>query len=99
MWGEVIESLESVGAKFSVPLTGAGPWHAREYPKLKPVGVVEHLSDGVVIMYLGRIVEIVGTDGLFTEPNDPCTKTLLAETPRLETRKRRFAACQLNDDG
>ena len=54
------------------------------------LGVVEHLSDRVVIMYLGRIVEIAGTDALFTEPNHPYTKALLAEVPRLETRKRRF---------
>ena len=54
------------------------------------LGVVEHLSDRVVIMYLGRIVEIAQTDALFFEPNHPYTKALLAEVPRLETRRRRF---------
>ena len=54
------------------------------------LGVVEHLSDRVVIMYLGRIVEIAQTDALFSEPNHPYTKALLAEVPRLETRRRRF---------
>jgi peptide/nickel transport system ATP-binding protein len=54
------------------------------------LGVVEHLSDRVVIMYLGRIVEIAQTDALFAEPNHPYTKALLAEVPRLETRRRRF---------
>jgi peptide/nickel transport system ATP-binding protein len=54
------------------------------------LGVVEHLSDRVVIMYLGRIVEIAQTDSLFAEPNHPYTKALLAEVPRLETRRRRF---------
>jgi peptide/nickel transport system ATP-binding protein len=54
------------------------------------LGVVEHLSDRVVIMYLGRIVEIAQTGALFFEPNHPYTKALLAEVPRLETRRRRF---------
>jgi len=54
------------------------------------LGVVEHLSDRVVIMYLGRVVEIAQTDALFAEPNHPYTKALLAEVPRLETRRRRF---------
>jgi peptide/nickel transport system ATP-binding protein len=55
------------------------------------LGVVEHLSDRVVIMYLGRVVEIAPTDALFGAPNHPYTRALLANVPRLEARKRRFA--------
>jgi len=54
------------------------------------LGVVEHLSDRVVIMYLGRVVESAPTDELFREPNHPYTKALLSEVPRLDTRKRKF---------
>ena len=54
------------------------------------LGVVEHLSDRVVIMYLGRVVEIATTDELFQEPAHPYTQALLAEVPRIETRRRRF---------
>ena len=54
------------------------------------LGVVEHLSDRVVIMYLGRVVEIAPTDELFDAPNHPYTRALLDEVPRLETRKRKF---------
>ena len=50
------------------------------------LGVVEHLSDRVVIMYLGRVVEVAPTEDLFREPNHPYTKALLAEVPRLDTR-------------
>ena len=55
------------------------------------LGVVEHLSDRVVIMYLGRIVETAPTEELFAAPNHPYTRALLSEIPRLETRRRRFA--------
>ncbi len=55
------------------------------------LGVVEHLSDRVVIMYLGRVVEIAPTQTLFSAPNHPYTRALLANVPRLEARKQRFA--------
>jgi peptide/nickel transport system ATP-binding protein len=54
------------------------------------LGVVEHLSDRVVIMYLGRVVEIAPTEDLFGGPNHPYAQALLAEVPRLEARRRRF---------
>jgi peptide/nickel transport system ATP-binding protein len=55
------------------------------------LGVVEHLSDRVVIMYLGRVVEIAPTETLFRAPNHPYTRALLANVPRLDARKQRFA--------
>ena len=54
------------------------------------LGVVEHLSDRVLIMYLGRIVEEAPTDELFSAPNHPYTQALLAEVPRLEPGRRMF---------
>ena len=54
------------------------------------LGVVEHLSDRVAIMYLGRIVELAPTEELFAEPNHPYTQALLREVPRLDARRRRF---------
>jgi peptide/nickel transport system ATP-binding protein len=56
------------------------------------LGVVEHLSDRVLIMYLGRIVEAAPAEDVFTRPNHPYTQALLAEVPRIEGRKRRFTA-------
>ena len=55
------------------------------------LGVVRHLSDRVVIMYLGRVVEEGATEDLFDRPNHPYTIALLAEIPRLDTRRRQFA--------
>lgn len=54
------------------------------------LGVVRHLSDRVLIMYLGRIVESASTSDLFARPNHPYTQALLAQTPTLEVRKRVF---------
>ena len=54
------------------------------------LGVVEHLSDRVVIMYLGRMVESTLTETLFEAPNHPYTQALLREVPRLETRRSEF---------
>ena len=55
------------------------------------LGVVEHISDRIMIMYLGRIVETARTDELFAEPNHPYTQALLQEVPRLENRSCDFA--------
>jgi peptide/nickel transport system ATP-binding protein len=54
------------------------------------IGVVEHLADRVAIMYLGRIVEMATTEGLFDNPNHPYTQALLNEVPRLDLRRRKF---------
>ena len=54
------------------------------------LGVVEHLSDRVVIMYLGRVVESAPTEGIFSRANHPYTQALLKQVPRLDSRKTRF---------
>ena len=54
------------------------------------LGVVRHLSDRVVIMYLGRVLETAPSDELFRAPNHPYTQALLAEVPNLDRRKRTY---------
>jgi peptide/nickel transport system ATP-binding protein len=54
------------------------------------LGVVQHISDRVVIMYLGRVVESAPTEELFAKPNHPYSQALLAEVPRIQKGKREF---------
>ena len=56
------------------------------------LGVVRHLSDRVVIMYLGRVVESAPSDAVFTRANHPYTQALLASAPKLEARKTEYFA-------
>ena len=45
-------------------------------------------------MYLGRVVEAAPAEAVFRHANHPYTQALLAEVPRIETRKRAFAGVQ-----
>lgn len=56
------------------------------------LGVVEHISDRVVIMYLGRVVESAPVQEIFGSANHPYTQALLAEIPRLDVRHKTFSA-------
>ena len=52
------------------------------------LGVIRHLADRVLIMYLGRIVEAAPARDLFAQPDHPYTRALLAEVPTLARRRR-----------
>ena len=56
--------------------------------------VVEHLSDRVVVMYLGRVVEEAPTGSMFAAPAHPYTRALLDSVPRIDQRRRKFQSIQ-----
>lgn len=56
------------------------------------LGVVEHLCDRVVVMYLGRVVESAAVDDLFSRANHPYTQALLAQIPRFDIRSTTYDA-------
>jgi dipeptide transport system ATP-binding protein len=53
------------------------------------LGVVRHVADEVMVMYLGRCVEQGPRDAVFDNPRHPYTQALLSATPTVDPALRR----------
>lgn len=53
------------------------------------LGVVRHISDRIIVMYLGKIVEIGDKESIFNNPQHPYTKALLSAIPIPDPEKKK----------
>ncbi|MHA7849557.1 ABC transporter ATP-binding protein [Roseovarius sp.] len=56
------------------------------------LNVVRHISDRVMVMYLGEVAEIGPAERLYTAPRHPYTEALLAAMPSLDPDRRTLEA-------
>jgi oligopeptide/dipeptide ABC transporter ATP-binding protein len=76
---QVINLLEDLKTRFGLTLLFIA----------HDLAVVEHICDRVVVMYLGRVMEVADVDTLYARPAHPYTQALLSAVPVPDPTRRR----------
>ena len=76
---QIINLLEELQARLSLSLLFIA----------HDLSVVRHISDRVVVMYIGKVMEEAPTEELFANPLHPYTRALFSSIPSLDCTKRR----------
>ena len=61
------------------------------------LAVVEYICDRVIVLYLGRIMEIAPSEALYARPLHPYTQALLAAVPDPDPQRRRTRTLLVGD--
>jgi peptide/nickel transport system ATP-binding protein len=56
------------------------------------LNVIEYMSDRILVMYLGQVVESGAVEEVYANPRHPYTRALLSSKPSLDPRKRTLEA-------
>jgi peptide/nickel transport system ATP-binding protein len=54
------------------------------------LNVVQHVADRVLVMYLGKVVELGPVDSIFSAPSHPYTQALMDSRPSMDPARRRI---------
>ena len=63
------------------------------------LSIVKNFSDKIIVMYLGRIVEMAPTERLFANPLHPYTRALLSATPVITEEERKHIPAEITLEG
>ncbi|HYB21355.1 MAG TPA: oligopeptide/dipeptide ABC transporter ATP-binding protein [Thermodesulfobacteriota bacterium] len=63
------------------------------------LSIVKNFSEKIIVMYLGRIVEMASTETLFSNPLHPYTRALLSATPVITEEEKKHIPAEITLEG
>ena len=84
---QVINLLEDLKARFGLTMLFIA----------HDLAVVEHICDRVIVMYLGKVMEIADADALYARPAHPYTQALLSAVPVPDPSRKRLRVALKGD--